>query len=140
MKLFPTKRPWIYYDIYLYFFGIGYLKDFSIVILCNIFVLVLFMSSFVIKITIASYCEDPWMLTIYIIAVEFTSNYSLNEIISLGPITCFHFCTKMLYIWKVTICKNYNFWLPGPYYRKQLCYIGLQWKLLWIILFRRKCV
>ena len=46
------------------------------------------------------------MLTISIIDVERDYNYSLNIILSLGPIPCFHFVTRMLYIRKVIISKN----------------------------------
>ena len=46
------------------------------------------------------------MLTSSIIDIERNSNSSLNIIISLGPIPCFHYVTKMLYIWKVIISKT----------------------------------
>ena len=58
------------------------------------------------KITIDSSCEDSWIWTSSIIDAELSSNYSLNDSISLRPITCLHFCTKMLYIWKVIITEN----------------------------------
>ena len=50
------------------------------------------------KITIASSCEDSSMLVSSINSVERFSDHSLNLIISLGPIPCFHFDTRMLYI------------------------------------------
>ena len=46
------------------------------------------------------------MLTSSIIDVELSSNSSLNEIISLGHILCFHFLTKMLYILKSEYFKT----------------------------------
>ena len=58
------------------------------------------------KTTIASSCEYSPMLNIYIINVERNSSYSLNVIISLGPITCFHFVNIMLYMWKVIITNT----------------------------------
>ena len=45
------------------------------------------------------------MLTSSIFDVKRNYNYSLNEIISLGPITCFHYFTIILYILKVIITK-----------------------------------
>ena len=45
------------------------------------------------------------MLTSSIFDVKRNYNYSLNEIISLGPITCFHYFTRILYILKVIITK-----------------------------------
>ena len=45
------------------------------------------------------------MLNSYIIAVEINYNSSLNLIISLVPIPCFRFVTRMLYTWKVIIEK-----------------------------------
>ena len=50
------------------------------------------------KITIAFSCKDSPMLIISIIEAEGNSNSSLNVIISIGPITCLHFDTRMLYI------------------------------------------
>ena len=55
------------------------------------------------KITIAFSCEDSSMLTFSIIDVEINFISSLNVIISLGPITCFHFATILLYIRKLII-------------------------------------
>ena len=57
------------------------------------------------KIKIAFLCEDSSMLTIYIIDAERVSNYSFNIIILIVNITCFHFITKILYIWRVIIEK-----------------------------------
>ena len=56
------------------------------------------MSFFVMKIKIAFSCEDSSMLTSSIIDVEMNYNSSLNQIIPLVPIPCFHFDTKMVYI------------------------------------------
>ena len=67
---------------------------------------VIFKSLFIMKITIPSSCEDSSMLTGSIIYVEIIYNYSLNKIISLGPIPCFLYLTIMLYIWKVIIAKS----------------------------------
>ena len=50
------------------------------------------------KITIDFSCEDSSMSISSIIDVEKNSNYSLNVIISIGPISCLHFDTRMLYI------------------------------------------
>ena len=50
------------------------------------------------KITIAFSCEDSSMLISSIIDVERNYNSSLNVIMSIGPIPCFHFDTRMLYI------------------------------------------
>ena len=58
------------------------------------------------KITIASLCEDSSMLTSSIIDAEIIYNHSLNVILSLGPIKCFHLVTKILYIWKLIIAKT----------------------------------
>ena len=58
------------------------------------------------KITIASSYEESPMLTSSIIDVERNYNSSLNVIISLGPIPCFHFFTRMLYTRKVIISKT----------------------------------
>ena len=46
------------------------------------------------------------MLTSSIIDVDREYNSPLNVIISLGPTTCFHFLTIMLYILKVVIAKT----------------------------------
>ena len=58
------------------------------------------------KIKITSSCEDSSILTISIIDVEISSNFSLNLIISLGPTPHFHFVTRMLYTRKVIIANN----------------------------------
>ena len=58
------------------------------------------------KIKVALSCGDSSMLTSSIIDIERKSNYSLNVIISLRPITCFYFVTIMLYILKVMIAKT----------------------------------
>ena len=59
------------------------------------------------KITIAFLWYDSSMLTIYIIDVERNYNDSLNAIISLGIISCFHFVTRMLYI-QIAIIEKHN--------------------------------
>ena len=46
------------------------------------------------------------MLISFIIEVERNSHSSLNVIISIGTITCFHFDTRMLYIQKSIIAKT----------------------------------
>ena len=54
------------------------------------------------------------MLASFIIDFERNYYYSLNLIISLGPIPCFHFVTRMLYILKLFIAKttiSYCGWL-----------------------------
>ena len=58
-----------------------------------------FLKSFsVMKITISFLFEHSPILTISIIDVERSSNYSFNLILSLGHIPFFHFVTIMLYI------------------------------------------
>ena len=52
------------------------------------------------KITIEFSWEESSILTSSIIDVERNFNSSLNLIILLGPIICFHFVTIMLYIKK----------------------------------------
>ena len=61
---------------------------------------------FVMKITVALLCEDSSILISSIIDVEINSNFSLDVIISIVTIPCFHFDTIMWYIWKVIIEKN----------------------------------
>ena len=58
---------------------------------------------FVMKNKICSSCEDSSILTSFTTDVEINCNYSLNAIISLEPIPCFHFVTIMLYMWRVII-------------------------------------
>ena len=58
------------------------------------------------KITIAFLCKHSSMLTSSIIDGERNYNSSMKVIKSLGPIPCFHFVTRMLYIRKVIISKN----------------------------------
>ena len=55
------------------------------------------------KIIIASACENSYILTIHINDVERVFNSSLNLIISLVPILCFYFFTRMLYMLKLII-------------------------------------
>ena len=57
------------------------------------------------EIKISSSCEYSSMLTSSISDILRNSNYSLNLIISLGPIPCLHFVTRIIYIWKVMIEK-----------------------------------
>ena len=47
------------------------------------------------KIIIAFSCKDSSMLDSSIFEFEINTNYSLDEIISLENITCFHFNTRM---------------------------------------------
>ena len=56
--------------------------------------------------TISFSCKDSSILTSSIIDVERGFNSSLNEIISLVPITHFHFITRMLSMSKVIIEKT----------------------------------
>ena len=58
------------------------------------------------KITTASSCEESWILTSSIIDIETNSNYSLNVIISIGPITCSHFYIILLYMLKAVITNT----------------------------------
>ena len=58
------------------------------------------------NIIVAFSWEDSSILTSYIIDVEIISNYSLNVIISSGPIPCFRVVSIMLYIWRVIISIN----------------------------------
>ena len=58
------------------------------------------------EIIVAYSCEDSSMLTSYIIDVEIIFHFSLNKIISLGPISCFRFVNINLYILKVSIAKT----------------------------------
>ena len=51
----------------------------------------------VIKITIVSSCEDSSMLASSIIEVEISCNHLLNNILSSGYITFFHFVTSIIY-------------------------------------------
>ena len=69
---------------------------------------ILFSSSypFLWKIIITFLCQHSSMLTSSIIYVERNYNSSLNVIISLGPIPCFNFVTRMLYIRKLIIKKT----------------------------------
>ena len=60
------------------------------------------------KIKIFSLFEYSSMITNYIIDVEINYNYSLNVIIPLGSIPCFHFNTITVYIWKLVIARNKN--------------------------------
>ena len=57
------------------------------------------------KIIVESFCKDSSMLTSSISDVEINYNSSLNVIVPLGSIPCFHLFTIMLYIWKVVIEK-----------------------------------
>ena len=55
------------------------------------------------KIKIELSCKHLNFLSSSITYFEINYNSSLNVIISLGPIPCLHFVTRMLYIWKVII-------------------------------------
>ena len=81
----PQDHEYIRVIIYIYF-GNGKFKSVSIFILCNIF---FSLSFFVMKTIISFLCKHSSILICSIIDVERDSNYSLNVIISLGPITCF---------------------------------------------------
>ena len=101
----PRDHKSIRITIYV-FFGSGKFKYFSIVILCNRIFFFSFKLFFVMKNIIAFLCKHSSMITIYTIDVKIYYNYSLNIIISLGPILCFHSVTRMLYTWKLIIWKN----------------------------------
>ena len=58
------------------------------------------------KIKFTFSCEDSSMLTSSIIYAEINPNSSLNVILLLGPIPCFHFVTRFSYIWKLIIAKT----------------------------------
>ena len=78
--------------------GIKKFKAISIIILYNTIIIIIFNYFFVMKIIIAFSCKDSSMLVSSIIEVERNYNSSLNVIMSIGPIPCFHSGTRMLYI------------------------------------------
>ena len=106
MNQFPTIRPWIYYNNYLYFFEMEYPNIFPLSSFVTYLYFFLFKLFFFMKIIITFLCKHSSMLTSYIIDVERNYESLLNVIISLGPIPCFHFLTRTLYIWKVIMKKN----------------------------------
>ena len=58
------------------------------------------------EITIAFSCEESSMLITSKIEDEINYNSSLNVIVSIGPIPCFHFDNKMLNTRKVITAKT----------------------------------
>ena len=60
------------------------------------------------KIIIVFLFKHSTMMNSFIIDAEINTNSSLNVTISLGPIPCLKFVTRMLYIRKVISCKDHN--------------------------------
>ena len=58
------------------------------------------------NISIASSCEYSSILTSSVIYFEIISNSPSNEVMSLGPILCLHFVTRIVFILKVIIAKT----------------------------------
>ena len=81
-------------SLYIPFFCVWKLKGFSIIILYNTCVFIFIKYLLVFKNTSDYSCEDSSIFFSPIISVEIFSNFSLNVIISLVDISCFHYVTR----------------------------------------------
>ena len=105
MNVLPTKIPWIYYDHRMYCFLHMKTQICYLIILNNTSVFIFIKLSHVINYN----WLFMWRIVNFVsssISVDKISKFSLNVIISLVDIPCFHYVTVCLFMSKVIIAKT----------------------------------